>query len=185
MSDLEGITNRQAENWWVGIIPYSNDRPIIYGEIGVFCGHNLISVEQAFANHPESKLYAMDPWADYDGYPENIGKQELHYSYFCNNIKKRNIQHKVVILRNKSQESLLTIEDNFFDILYIDGSHEYEYVVKDCELSILKTKVGGYIIIDDTNYPPVINAVDEVLGKASNIRLVKDSVDQRTYQKIN
>lgn len=183
--DLEGVTNRQAEDWWTGAIPDFNDRPIVYGEVGVFCGHNLISVEKRFANHPDSKLYAIDPWMDYEEYPEMRGDQDKHYIYFSNNIKKTNIESKVITLRKKSEEALLEFDDNFFDILYIDGSHEYEYVVKDCKLSILKTKVSGYIIVDDTNYPPIIRAVDEILGTASNVKLVKNSVDQRIYQKIN
>ena len=54
-------------------------------------------------------------------------------------------------------------EDEFFDIVYIDGSHEYEHVKADIEAWLPKVRKGGYICGDD--YSPgwqgVVKAVDE------------------------
>jgi predicted O-methyltransferase YrrM len=41
------------------------------------------------------------------------------------------------------------LQDNFFDIIYIDGNHEPEYVLEDAVLSFRKLKVGGILIFDD------------------------------------
>jgi cyclopropane fatty-acyl-phospholipid synthase-like methyltransferase len=40
-----------------------------------------------------------------------------------------------------------------YDIVYIDGCHEYPYVVKDLTFYTSRLKVGGYLVIDDSaNY---------------------------------
>ena len=41
------------------------------------------------------------------------------------------------------------MEDNFFDIIYIDGNHEPEYVLEDAVLSFRKLKNNGIMIFDD------------------------------------
>ena len=39
-----------------------------------------------------------------------------------------------------------------FDIIYIDGNHEPEYVLEDAVLSFRKLKPGGIIIFDDYTF---------------------------------
>ena len=56
---------------------------------------------------------------------------------------------KVVVLRGFSNKEVPKLEDNSFDIIYIDGNHEPEYVLEDAVLSFPKLKVGGYMIFDD------------------------------------
>ena len=44
---------------------------------------------------------------------------------------------------------MLKLNDDFFDIIYIDGNHEPEYVLEDAVLSFRKLKKGGIMIFDD------------------------------------
>jgi hypothetical protein len=44
-----------------------------------------------------------------------------------------------------SEEVLKQFEDRYFDWVYIDGNHYYDFVRKDLELAYLKVKSGGYI----------------------------------------
>jgi predicted O-methyltransferase YrrM len=136
---------------WLGIVEQEN-RPINYLEIGVHAGVNALSVNTLYAAHPQSKLYCIDPWEDYDEYREYKGIQETVYSQFTRNIKAFNIEDKVVIKRGFSNIIVPTLEDNFFDIIYIDGNHEPEYALEDAVLSFRKLKVGGYLIFDDYNF---------------------------------
>lgn len=180
---MQGERIRCAEDWWVGVIPDMSDRPIKYVEIGVFCGHNLCSVGKTFARHPESKLYAIDPWADYAGYNEKY-TQDQNYKYYRNNIRVSGIEQKVVECRGLSENIMPSFADEFFDIVYIDGSHLYDYVVRDCELAMKKVKKGGYIIVDDTNHPPIVAACDLIFNNPENkvtTVAVKDA--QRYYRK--
>ena len=138
-------------DFWQGIIP-REDKPIQYLEIGVHSGVNLISVERLYAKHPESRLYAIDPWQDYDEYKEYKGTQDQTYLRFCRHIRSFGLEEKVVTVRGLSNEKIPTLEDNFFDIVYIDGNHNPEFVLEDAVLSFRKLKTNGYLIFDDYGF---------------------------------
>lgn len=50
-----------------------------------------------------------------------------------------------------SSSHMSRMPDNYFDMVYIDGDHEYEGVVKDIEATLPKMKPGGAIIFNDYN----------------------------------
>ena len=56
----------------------------------------------------------------------------------------------VTICKGFSAEVLASFPDNYFDWVYIDGNHLYEFVKKDVELSFQKVKPGGVIAGDDS-----------------------------------
>ena len=147
---FQGIIYRTASNW-KSIIPLENfqNKPINYLEIGTFYGANLITVSKSYANHPESKLYCIDPWIDYKDYPEYKNSQDKTFESFIKNIDISGEKDRIIIKRGFSNEQLPKLKDNFFDIIYIDGNHEPEYVLEDAVLSFRKLKVGGIMIFDD------------------------------------
>ena len=65
------------------------------------------------------------------------------------NIKNSGKSHKIEIRRGYSNTELLKFEDEFFDIIYIDGNHEPQYVLEDAVLSFRKLKKNGIMIFDD------------------------------------
>lgn len=145
MNSFEGVTYRTAENW-NGFVPVSSG-PIRYLEIGAFYGANLISVANTYAAHPDSELVCIDPWIDYTEYPEYKGEQDKIYSTFLRNTN--HLGNKLTTHRDFSHNILPSLVDNSFDIIYIDGNHEPEYVLEDAVLAFRKLKVGGYLIFDD------------------------------------
>jgi hypothetical protein len=118
-------------------------------EIGVADGGNAIIVSKSYAKHPSSRIYCVDPWMDYDEYPEYKGQQEIGYNSFLSNIQKLADTSKFIIKRGLSDEIVPTFSDNFFDIIFVDGNHETEYVYRDGIMALQKVKVGGYIVFDD------------------------------------
>jgi predicted O-methyltransferase YrrM len=144
---FEGRSYRKADNWFPEV-PFPNG-PINYLEIGTFYGANLLSVAASYAAHPDSRLYCIDPWIDYEEYPEYKGEQPGIYNTFLKNIENNNLWGKVNVMRGFSNEQIPNLPDNHFDIIYIDGNHEPEYVLEDAVLSFRKLKVGGYLIFDD------------------------------------
>jgi len=147
---FKGEIYRTANNWFP-IIPVSafENRPIKYLEIGTFYGANAISVAKSYAAHPESNVYCVDPWLDYADYPEYKNKQESTYDAFKQNVANSGEENKIIIRRGFSNNELLKFEDSFFDIIYVDGNHEPEYVLEDAVLSFRKLKTGGVMIFDD------------------------------------
>lgn len=150
LNNFEGIHYRLADNWFP-IIDQSDykDRPINYLEIGTFYGANVLSVANSYGLHADSKLYCIDPWEDYNDYPEYKNQQETTYNTFIKNIEVSGHKDKIIINRGFSNNVIPTLQDSFFDIIYIDGNHEPEYVLEDAVLSFRKLKVGGIMIFDD------------------------------------
>jgi SAM-dependent methyltransferase len=147
---FKGTTFRLADNWmsYVNVGEYAN-RPINYLEIGAFYGGNLISVANSYAAHKDSKLHAIDPWEDYDLYDEYKGHQDIHYNTFLSNVEISGSKEKIVVHRGYSHNELLKFEDEYFDIIYIDGNHNPEFVLEDAVLSFRKLKKNGILIFDD------------------------------------
>ena len=146
---FNGIQYRLADNWF-SMIPVDHfmNRPINYLEIGTFYGANLLSVAKTYAQHSDSVLFCIDPWQDYNEYPEYKGEQMNIYNTFLSNIQEYG-KDNIKIHRGFSHQIIPTLNDDFFDIIYIDGNHNPEYVLEDAVLSFRKLKKGGVMIFDD------------------------------------
>jgi len=150
LKNFKGIYHRLADNWFnnVELNDYIN-RPINYLEIGAFYGANIISVAESYGSHKDSKLYCIDPWEDYDEYDEYKTEQEKNYNGFLENVENSGFKNKIIVKRGYSHSEIIKLPDEFFDIIYIDGNHEPEYVLEDAVLSFRKLKKGGMLIFDD------------------------------------
>ena len=144
---FEGEKYRLCNNWY-DILPVDefNNRAIKYLEIGSFYGANIISVAENYGSHYESELFCIDPYVDYNEYSEYKGKQENIYTSFLKNIEPyKNIKH----IRGFSHKEIPKFEDDFFDLIYIDGNHEPDFVLEDAVLSFRKLRPGCILIFDD------------------------------------
>jgi len=149
-TSFHGVIFRLASAWerFIELDEYK-DRPINYLEIGAFHGANAISVAQSYALHTESKVHVIDPWEDYSEYPEYKGEQQKNYTMFLDNIEAAGVKDKMSIHRGFSKDIVPTFQDEYFDIIYIDGNHEPEAVLEDAVLSFRKLKHNGVLIFDD------------------------------------
>jgi hypothetical protein len=185
MTSFEGVTYRTAENWY-SFIP-NDGKPLRYLEIGAFYGANLLSVERTYARNPDSHVSVIDPWIDYDQYPEYKGQQSGIYSTFLKNTE--HIRDKLTIHRGFSHEILPTLDDGSYDIIYIDGNHEPEFVLEDAVLAFRKVKVGGHIIFDDYGWggPDLTKrGIDAFLhGYHKRIRILGEKESQVFVKKLN
>jgi predicted O-methyltransferase YrrM len=150
LSNFKGTQYRLANNWYNVInLNYCKNKPINYLEIGAFYGANIISVAMTYGLHKDSKLYCIDPWEDYNDYSEYKNEQPQIYEGFIENIKNSGFQDKIIINRGYSNKELCKFDDDFFDIIYIDGNHEAAYVLEDAVISFRKLKKNGIMIFDD------------------------------------
>ena len=150
LNNFVGTKYRLANNWFnnININDYKY-KSINYLEIGTFYGANILSVANTYGTHNDSKLYCIDPWEDYDEYPEYKNQQSSIYNSFINNVKNSGVKDKIIINRGYSNLVIPKFQDEFFDIIYIDGNHEPEYVLEDAVLSFRKLKKNGIMIFDD------------------------------------
>ena len=172
--DLIGRFFKNPEIAWRNYVPIPN-YPIKYLEIGCADGGNAIIVSRSYCSHPESKIYCVDPWMDYNEYQEYKGQQEIAWNTFNANVQNSGQISKFVIHRGLSDNVVPTFEDNFFDMIFVDGHHGTEYVYRDGVMSFNKLKSGGFIIFDD--YTPAwaetVIGIDMFLSEYSEkIRLI-------------
>ncbi len=150
LENFVGIHYRMADNWFEHVdVNQYNNHPINYLEIGAFYGANLLSVAKTYGLHSDSKLHCIDPWVDYDEYPEYKNEQSSIYEAFMMNLQASGSKDKITIHRGYSNAEIIKLHDDFFDIIYIDGNHEPEYVLEDAVLSFRKLKKDGIMIFDD------------------------------------
>jgi len=181
LANFKGIQWRLSDSWFNKIeLNQYNNKSINYLEIGTLHGANIISVANTYGSHPDSKLFCIDPWEEYDEYNEYLKEQENNYNIFLENIENSGFKNKIIIKRGYSNIEILKFPDNFFDIIYIDGNHEPEFVLEDAVLSFRKLKKNGILIFDDYCLENTIIGIDAFISayykKINNLGLYNSQI---------
>lgn len=141
------------------LINYKDEIKI--AEIGVYKGRGtaLWNVELINRNI-NYQYYAIDHFLGSDEHIKGVD----YYTETVNNLQ--NIIDKIHIIKNDSINKSFSYNDGYFDIVYIDASHDYESVKNDIIAWLPKIKKGGIICGDDyiNGWPEVIKAVDEIFS---------------------
>lgn len=140
------------------------NKNLVIAEIGVFKGEFS---KFLFEENQPNELHLIDIFSgiecsgDKDGHNiiyTNLSEEfNLITKYFNNN-------NNVYIHKGYSQDILKNFNDEYFDMIYIDGDHSYNGVKNDLNLSYQKIKIGGYICGHDyttTMFEGVVRAVNE------------------------
>lgn len=129
------------------------NKNIICAEVGVLKGDHA---EVMFYYLNPKKLYLIDSWKEND-----------YYEFVKNRFLNKIIDHKIHILNEESLTASTRFNDEFFDLVYIDGDHSYEAVMIDLNAWYPLVKKGGMLSGHDWNKPEV-RVQDAVLDFMSN-----------------
>ena len=132
------------------ILPYiPKNKKLIIAEIGVRYGDGI---SWCFKNYSIEKYYAIDPYTPYKEYEidgfNKILKQKSGDKLFSQ-VKNKYKQKQIQFIRKFSDDAVNLIPNNSLDICFIDGNHEYNYVMNDIKNYLPKVKKGGIICGDD------------------------------------
>ena len=105
-------------------------------EIGVRQGLNS---EALLKTIPGLKLICIDPWTPYARV--NQGRQDSFYRHALGRLSGLNTEIK----RMTSMEAAKEVADGSLDFVYLDGRHEFDYVVVDIIEWSKKVRVGGIV----------------------------------------
>jgi predicted O-methyltransferase YrrM len=166
---MEKVSIRKAKNAKTGLvelISWCKENSLIPLENLVELGSYVGDSTEIFATHFK-EVFAIDPWENgYDDtdassykYPMSmIEKQFDEMSKNYNNITK---------IKSYSLSEVDIFEDEVFDMVYIDGIHQYEAVKEDIKAWYSKVQLGGVIAGHDyqPSFQGCIDAVHEVLGE--------------------
>ena len=137
-------------------------------EVGVGYGTHA---KQILKNTSIEKLYLIDPMKYYpnDGFANDImstipivPNNQFNELYDCITTYLSEHKNKVVWFRKEST-SITTdeIPDHSLDCVFVDGNHEYQYVLDDLHFWSKKVRPGGQILGDDYWMADVARAVHD------------------------
>lgn len=124
----------------------------IGAEIGVWKGES--SKELMRIAHPK-RLHLIDPWRFQDEFSHRmyggaVAKSQTDMEHIYAGIMSDFGKNpNIIVHRDFSHNAAPLFNDEYFDWIYIDGNHYYEYVLKDIQLYFPKLKKGGLLIGDD------------------------------------
>lgn len=127
----------------------------VCAEIGVWKGDFSDHILR-YAN-PKS-LHLIDPWLFQPQFPERmygggIAKNQDDMDCIFQGVRERFAgEPRVLIHKGTSADILPAFPNGYFDWVYIDGNHSYEFVLADLRMCMAKTKPGGSIAGDDYNW---------------------------------
>jgi hypothetical protein len=182
----------EQRRWLLELLPKSS----VGVEIGVHKGDFSQAILDVIS---PAELHLVDPWRfeqapEYDrawyGGQATGGQAEMDercagvLARFADEIR----AGRVTVHRDDSAAVLSQFPDEYFDWVYIDGNHLHEYVAKDLDLSVRKTKVGGFVTGDDYAeggwwHSGVKRAVDEFAATAA-ARLVDIRNGQYVFERL-
>jgi len=141
-----------GRDWLFEIVPKGS----VCAEIGVWQGEFS---EKILSNVAPADLHLIDPWryvaddryerARYGGKAGGQAEMDAAYEHVVRRFARPIARGIVTLHRKTSERAALMFADAYFDWVYVDGNHLYEFVRQDLELFEPKVKPGGLIAGDD------------------------------------
>lgn len=125
-------------------------------EIGVYAGKSLI-VWAMWAEEKQGRVHGLDIF------------EKTPFTPDCPDITtvERSLCSKITNFQLHKGNSFTLLDKfpvEYFDLVFIDGSHDYDVVKQDIMKSLPLLKTGGVLCGHDFHYPPIKKALDELLS---------------------
>ncbi len=110
-------------------------------EIGSWKGKSTVCLGLGSRQGASLPIYAVDPHADY------------RFGDFKANVERAGISELVRPIASLSQPAADDFDEPI-ELLFVDGSHEYDLVLEDFEKWVPKVVEGGWVAFHDTTWTP-------------------------------
>ena len=136
--------------FWTSVLARFKGQKVSALEIGCFEGRATVWLLENILTHPESKITVVDTFGGSPEFPLfNIDNSKIRQNFDQNTAS---FKEKINVFACKSESVLPLLDNNIFDLIYIDGSHTSLDVLRDGVISYDLLKLGGSIIFDDYNW---------------------------------
>lgn len=134
-------------------LPFDRNRGLtsLFNELGYKMGAEIGTskgryAKWLFSRVKDLKLYCIDPWEVYDEYIELHEKEgQPLFDKFFEETKQRLAGKNVELIRKYSMDAIKDFADNSLDFVFIDGNHQFQYVLDDIAQWSKKVRPGGII----------------------------------------
>jgi MMP 1-O-methyltransferase len=138
---------------------HRNGQPVVV-EIGSWMGRSTIALARGLIDRGSNgKVTAIDPVIVTIGETEESAEQR--YEGFLANLEQKGVRGSVDVLRQMSHDARPRFADGSIDVLFVDGSHEYEDVLVDLEDWTPALAEGAIVGFNDPLLPGVRRAFHE------------------------
>ena len=122
------------------------DLAILMGELGCFTNGAEIGVqrgkhaEKLHQRIPGLNLIGVDPWEKYSNWSQE--KMDQRYQMTLDRLKP---YPNIKIIRKTSMEAVRDVVDGSLDFVFIDGFHDFDWVMSDLIFWSTKVRPGGIV----------------------------------------
>jgi len=144
-----------SNNWYNFIdMNHYQYNPINYLEIGSLYGPTILSVGISYGLHDDSKLYCLEPIEYFTREKEEKEEKEKikekeEIKSIINTIEKYGLKEKIIINNGNANIEIPKFQNDFFDIIHLDGRKGPQYSLENSVLSFRKLKKDGIMIMDE------------------------------------
>lgn len=172
-------------------------RPKLIVELGVFGGKSLVPQAIALrATGVDGLIIGIDPWKkdaalegdngpDNDAWWSNVDLHHIHRRCI-EEVWNNDLDRWCVVIRAKN-DRCLRLADNYgidnIDILHIDANHSEITSCNDVINWVPRVRSGGYVWIDDADWPSTAKARELMLNYATLVKEIKSNNLCQLYQK--
>lgn len=175
---MKRINNPRPSTRFVSKLDLRNLKVV---EVGVFEARNADNIMKKL---DVAEMVLIDPYEEYVDYHEL--NEECGFDLYKIKAEARKRMNKygfkVKWIYEFSDQASQKLEDDYYDFIYIDGNHQYEYAKKDIELYYPKLKEGGILAGDNIDNDGVIKALGEFALK-NNLKIIMDYPDWIIFKK--
>jgi Methyltransferase domain len=173
-----------AWNWYLTVSAATEGRDCVrFLEVGVYKGRSMALVQLAAdLLGKKAEIWGVTPLStagdQYSGYADTDYLAAIRDTFR----RARVTQENAAIIPGLSQDAGVLTEAAKhapYDILYIDGCHDYAAVVSDIRNYVPLLRVGGYLVMDDASLF-LESPAGQFKGHPDVGRAIKDCLDGRT-----
>jgi hypothetical protein len=147
--------------WW---LLFREFKPRYCLEIGVYRGQ-MISLWTQLSRLLEldCEVYGISPFSSLG---DNVSTYRGDIDYYADTISSFESLGlplpRLTVARSADEDAVKLMESRRWDLIFVDGSHDYEVVLADCLASSRNLAVGGLLVMDDASLgtsfrPPVFS----------------------------
>lgn len=138
-------------------------------EIGSWCGESSIILGKVAQKH-DGHLYCVDWWKGSIGTDLNdIALRADIFSYFWEQVCLEGLEDVIIPIRGRSDVVCGILDNNKFDLIFIDSDHRYETVLNDIECYAKLVKQQNGILCGHDCEGPITDYEMEFLEKGKNL----------------